>query len=574
MKNHLLALVTILGLSFLSCTSEQISDPLIIDPIIQWGPDSTRSVTGYFSERGLKKHHSSASDGYILMNPGASTDTYLMNKSGEVVHIWKGDLCSMQGYIKENGNLVRLERDPDFPVFAAGGQAGIIREYDWEGNQLWEFKYANDKVLLHHDFEIKPNGNILAISYDALSFEEAVAAGRDPENTPKGGIWLDKVIEIQPEYPVGGKIVWEWRMRDHLIQDQYEDKDNYGVVADNPSKININVDDEPNQAPPPEQIEQIKKMGWVTSNASYDTWNSDVTHTNAIVYHPELEQIAISVPEYSEIYIIDQSTSSDEAETGEGGKSGKGGSILYRWGNPQNYDRGTEEDRQLYYQHDIRWIPDNVFGSGSLLVFNNDIPNYDDALNSAFEVIAQTGSPDPPIKISDVSSYSAVYQINPPVDADGNYELDGNNAYEPVAPEWVYTAPDTMSFYSPFVSGAERLDNGNMLVLSGAQGRMFEVNEDKQVVWEYWNPFYDDYKLPDGSPAQPGGPFIFAQYRVKEYPKKYVGFKGKDMSALDQQPEVFVPEAIPAQSGALQNDEAPHGDEEELDMAEQYESGQ
>ncbi|NNE26037.1 MAG: hypothetical protein HKN09_04290 [Saprospiraceae bacterium] len=572
MKNQLFVLLAMSGLALLSCKSETISDPLIIEPVKEWGPDSTRSITGYFAERGLKKHHSSASDGYILCNPAASSDTYLLNKSGEVVHVWESDLCSMQGYLKENGNLVRLERDIDFPVFAAGGQAGMIREYDWDGNKIWEFEYATDKVLLHHDIELKPNGNILAISYDALTYDEAVAAGRDPANTPKGGIWLDKVIEVKPNYPVGGDIVWEWRMRDHLVQDFDETKDNYGVVADHPERINFNIDDEPRQAPPPQQIEQIKKMGWVTSNASADTWNSDISHVNAIVYNPELEQIAISSPEYSEIFIIDQSTTTEEAKSEEGGKYGQGGALLYRWGNPENYDRGTEEDRQLYYQHDVRWIPEGVEGAGSLLVFNNGVPNYEDNMEDPFQAFAQSQSPDPQIKVSDVSTYSAVYQIKPPITEEDTYTIEDDKAFGPDGPEWVYTAPDTLSFFSPFVSGAERLQNGHMLILSGAQGQMFEINKEKQIVWEYWNPYFHDYKLPDGSPAQPVGPFIFAQYRVKEYPKDYSAFKGKSMAAITPQPETFTPEPFPGPSKA--EDLGQTEEEDEMDEAEKYESGQ
>ena len=35
----------------------------------------------------------------------------------------------------------------------------------------------------------------------------------------------------------------------------------------------------------------------------------------------------------------------------------KGGDFIYRWGNPNNYDRGTEEDRIFGGQHGIHWIP-------------------------------------------------------------------------------------------------------------------------------------------------------------------------------------------------------------------------
>ena len=34
--------------------------------------------------------------------------------------------------------------------------------------------------------------------------------------------------------------VWLWSMWDHLVQDQFPDKPNYGVVADNPHKFDLN----------------------------------------------------------------------------------------------------------------------------------------------------------------------------------------------------------------------------------------------------------------------------------------------------------------------------------------------
>ena len=226
----------------------------------------------------------------------------------------------------------------------------------------------------------------------------------------------------------------------------------------------------------------------------------------------------------------------------------------------------------MYHQHDVRWIPEGTEGAGALLVFNNDIPNKEDSMDSPFQAIAERQHPDPDIKISEVSSYSAVYLIDPPLKEDGNYELDDNMAFGPPQPDWVYAPADTLSFFSPFVSGAERLANGHMMVLSGAQGRMFEVNTGNQIVWEYWNPYYHDYRLPDGSPAQPNGPFIFAQYRIKEYPKDFEAFKDKTLTPISPQPEVFIPDPIPAKP-SQKNEETTEAEEEE-DMAEKYESGQ
>jgi len=56
--------------------------------------------------------------------------------------------------------------------------------------------------------------------------------------------------------------------------------------------------------------------------------------------------------------------------------------------------------------------------------------------------------------------------------------------------EWEYVADPPYSFYSHFISGCQRLPNGNTFICEGAWGRFFEVTPDKEVVWEFTNPFY------------------------------------------------------------------------------------
>jgi len=55
---------------------------------------------------------------------------------------------------------------------------------------------------------------------------------------------------------------------------------------------------------------------------------------------------------------------------------------------------------------------------------------------------------------------------------------------------WNYADPAAMSFYSPFISGAQRLSNGNTLITEGWFGRMFQVTAGGEVVWEYINPHF------------------------------------------------------------------------------------
>ena len=136
---------------------------------------------------------------------------------------------------------------------------------------------------------------------------------------------------------------------------------------------------------------------------------------------------------------------------------------MYRWGNPQVYGRGDEEDQQLGSQHDPRWIPAGHPGAGNLLIFSN-----------------RNGDDD--------NTYSAVVEIAPPTDADGRYVVPESEAFGPAEPAWRYTAPEPTDFFAPFISGAQRLANGNTLINSGPQGRFFEVTPGGKIVWEYRRP--------------------------------------------------------------------------------------
>ena len=46
-------------------------------------------------------------------------------------------------------------------------------------------------------------------------------------------------------------------------------------------------------------------------------------------------------------------------------------------------------------------------------------------------------------------------------------------------------------FFSYDASNAQRLPNGNTLITEGAQGRLFEVTHELEIVWEYVLPFFN-----------------------------------------------------------------------------------
>lgn len=184
---------------------------------------------------------------------------------------------------------------------------------------------------------------------------------------------------------------------------------------------------------------------------------------------------------FNEIWIVDHSTTTAQAKTSSGGRYGKGGDILYRWGNPHAYKRGTTSDQQLWGQHDANWIEDGKPGAGNILLYNNG--NFRPAGN-----------------------ISTVEEITPPVDATGNYTLAPGTAFGPAAPTWNYTANPPESFWSSSLSGAYRLQNGNTLITEGLTGRIFEVDPSGATVWQYVNGF------PSG-----GAPSVFKARRYERY---------------------------------------------------------
>ena len=462
--------------------------------------------------RGLRLNSDQVSPGHVLYAPLLSGTTYLIDNEGAVVHTWESDYGpSGSAYLLDNGHLLRGAREPDVPVFKGGGQGGRMQEFSWDGELLWDWKFANEEHLLHHDIEPLPNGNILAISWEGKSAKEVVQAGRRPDLTPQAGLWPDMIVEIEPQRPNGGRIVWEWHMWDHLVQDFNAEKSNYGTPFEHPERIDINGDRKPLEVDP-EELARLKALGYVPADTQPKDLSSDLLHSNGVHYNPELDQIAISVHNFHEVWIVDHSTSTEQAAGSSGGRWKKGGDLLYRWGNPQIYRRGKDEQQTLFGQHDIRWIEKGLPGAGHLLVFNNNANGPEGA-------------------------HSAIYEWAPPTNADGSYVVPSQGAFGPAEPDWKYEAPDKRSFHSGFISGARRQPNGNTLICSGADGRIFEVTKEGEIVWEYWDPYSGEVRLPDGSRPQPVGEATHAVFRATRISPEHPAVVGRDLRPIDPQPQ-------------------------------------
>lgn len=146
----------------------------------------------------------------------------------------------------------------------------------------------------------------------------------------------------------------------------------------------------------------------------------------------------------------------------------KTGKITWRLG--PHYKLGNEEQQlprnvprpvdQISAQHDAHIIPEGLPGAGNLLVFDNQgLAGYPTA------AVPRTGG-------------SRVLEI------------------DPIKNEivWQYTGEDsggpTWSFRSTHISAARRLPNGNTFIDEGQSGRLFQVTQSGDIVWEYVNPYF------------------------------------------------------------------------------------
>ncbi len=490
------------------------------------------------AKMGLLLNDSRAYHGYTLIAPMFSKTTYLIDMDGHVVQTWESDYTpAMSAYLLDNGHLLRPGTQRPTPSGFGPGAGGLVQEFDWNGRLVWDFKHVDYQHMPHHDVAKLPNGNVLLIVWETKSRDQVIAAGRWPDFVSVMGLHADSLIEVKPTGKTTGEIVWEWHVWDHLVQEHDRSKPSYANVSDHPELIDLNfaTGDGPIAAmmATSDGIAMLRSLGYLGSSPAPsarpqagetaksepepdrkppsgsgdssrpapfqgrpDT-NPDWTHFNAVAYDPELDQIVVSVHAFSEIWIIDHSTTTAEAASHKGGKSGKGGDLLYRWGNPRAYRNGSKMDQRLFNQHNAHWITPGPDGERHMLVFNNG-----------------SGRPG--------GDSSSVDEIVLPVDSQGNYAHNPRGPFGPTEPDWTYSPPKKSSFYSFLISGAQRLPNGNTLICSGVNGLVFELTSGEEVVWKYANPVVgnpDDFSgfraIPSAGKSRPPGGFVRPQPRAK-----------------------------------------------------------
>ena len=132
---------------------------------------------------------------YTAPNEDAGFTSYFMDNQGNEINSWEHNRsASSFPYLLPDSTLLypSTASNPYFLVAASGGH---ITRYSWGGESLWDYIYSDSMRIQHHDIEPLPNGNILLLCYERISYEEAVQSGKTDITVE---IWPDMVVEIAP----------------------------------------------------------------------------------------------------------------------------------------------------------------------------------------------------------------------------------------------------------------------------------------------------------------------------------------------------------------------------------------
>jgi len=393
-----------------------------------------------------------ASNNLTLISPTNFNKSYLINNCGEIYNEWESDFNAGQiAQLDRDGNLYRAGRVFNATFGILGGSGGVLQKFSWEGDLLWEVIIADEFISQHHDIELLPNGNLLILVWNKLTEAEAIELGKDSTKITSSGMVTEMIWEIMPIGTDDYEIVWKWDSLDHLVQSFDQSLPNYGLPIENPGKIDFNLND---LTPAP--------VDWL--------------HFNSIDYNEDLDQILISARDINEILILDKSTNTIEASSSEGGNSNRGGELLFRWGNPANYTGSSTQPRELYGQHDASWIENDFPGSGNIIFFNNGTNRPNEQEFSTVDEIA--------VNFNGVA-----------------YEYLGNEDNQALDRVWTFRGETQGSLYSSVMSGASRLSNGNTLITESNSGRIFEVNQNLEILRSYISPVNNNGPIAQDNPA-------------------------------------------------------------------------
>ncbi|MGX6995545.1 aryl-sulfate sulfotransferase [Pediococcus acidilactici] len=406
-------------------------------------------------------------NGYTIV-PLINDGVLLFDMNGNEIRRW--NMHAMPPKLFKGGYVMGSSgnRHPDY-----GMQDGVnLIEIDYDGNIVWEFDKLEKiddpgrdhrwMARSHHDFQREGN----PVGYYVPGQEakplsgNTLILGHQTIHNPKIS---DKRLldEIMYEVDWQGNIVWQWSINEHFDELGFDEAAKNVLFRDpNMRSSDGGVGD----------YLHVNCMSYLGPNKWYDAGDERFKPTNIIFDSREANILAI----------LDKDT----------------GKIVWRIGPDFNASPELKKLGWIIGQHHLHMIPRGLPGEGNLLVFDNG-------------GWAGYGLPNPASPIGTKNAtrdYSRVIEFDP---------TTLKVVWEVTPKDFGHAIPvDASKFYSPYVSSAQRLPNGNTLIDEGSDGRLIEITNEKEIVWEWISPYYSHTE-----PDQPKNNMVYRAYR---YPYDYV----------------------------------------------------
>lgn len=390
---------------------------------------------------GPSVYEEDALDGYTLMSSYLDQTAILVDMNGNTVNEWP--MIVFPAKMLPGGDVMGggLDYNPHAP-WLSPDTTELVR-MNWQGQVVWSFSgwddqgYGTMMARYHHDFQVEDNPvGYYAPGQDCVDGGNILVLAHQDTFKPEIS---DKELQDDVLYELdsnGNLTGFEWHASDHFDEFGFDDDARRGLY------MNPNYDEESGLA----DYLHSNSASFLGENHWYDQTGDERFNPSNIIFDSRNASFVI---------IISRAT----------------GRVVWRIG--PDFSAGTPEHGlgQFQGQHHAHMIPKGLPGEGNILV-------YDNGGESCYG--GPNGYPKYPQR-----DYSRVIEFNPVT-----LEI-----------VWEYgVAPGDESFYSQYISSAQRLPNGNTLITVGMEARMLEVTRDHRVVW--------DYQLGDK------GTWVYRAYRI------------------------------------------------------------
>jgi len=322
---------------------------------------------------------------------------------------------------------------------------------DWNGKIVWNFSKAG----MHHDFQLpgNPVGYWVPGMPMTLNTDKVLILSHKMVKNPRIS---DKLLEDDylVEVDTNGKVLWEYL---------YSNNKDFAAMGFTEEDKNT-MYKHPNFAAT--RIKGTQGGDWTHINcASYVGPNKwyDEDPVKYAMFHPD--NIISDGRQTNTLEIIDHKTKKRVWQVGPYYAP----DTMWTF-NGKQYPNAYKRLDWIIGVHHTHMIPKGLPGEGNILTYDNGgrggygapNPGSPNGLNNA------------------IRDSSRVLEFDPTT----------------LRVVWEYSGRtmgyrDEYKIYSAYVSGAQRLPNGNTLITNGSVGQFMEVTPDLEIVWEYISPYFN-----------------------------------------------------------------------------------